>query len=396
MIICPENNCTGCGVCEAVCPVACIAMRENELGEKHPNINESICIKCGRCMLICPVNKEQKLNTPINCYAAWNEDSIERKKSASGGLATLFSHAVIENGGVVFGVKYNKDFTPITAKAVTIDELEAFKGSKYVQSNISTNTYREIRHCLMDGKIVLFIGVPCQIAGLKSYLKNDYSNLYTIDLLCHGTTPSSYFKQEIEYLQKQHGIGKFDNIRFRGNDEYNFHLTFWNGEKCLYDKSGNTQPYLYGFLYGLTLRKSCYSCRYAKPERAGDITLGDFISLGTKIPFPHKTENTSYCTTNTEKGEELYNFIVKKFTSLKTIKRQIEERFDYPLSILKPVPENHKTKRFRSLYKKHGFSISIRRALLPTFILNKIKKIYRDLHHIGHIILHRKDLKKSL
>ncbi|MBL3955360.1 Coenzyme F420 hydrogenase/dehydrogenase, beta subunit C-terminal domain, partial [Bacteroides thetaiotaomicron] len=89
---------------------------------------------------------------------------------------------------------------PITTKCTTVDELEYFKGSKYVQSLVR-DCFHEIKEYLQQQRVVLYIATPCQIAGLYSYLKKDYSNLLTIDLICHGVSPTSYFNNEINYLK---------------------------------------------------------------------------------------------------------------------------------------------------------------------------------------------------
>ncbi len=44
------NECIGCGLCQANCPVSAIGM-----GEEHRVIDQSVCIKCGTCFEACPV-----------------------------------------------------------------------------------------------------------------------------------------------------------------------------------------------------------------------------------------------------------------------------------------------------------------------------------------------------
>ena len=52
----------------------------------------------------------------------------------------------------------------------SLDGLSVFLGSKYVQSKIG-NTYKLAEQFLKEGRKVLFSGTPCQIAGLKRYLR---------------------------------------------------------------------------------------------------------------------------------------------------------------------------------------------------------------------------------
>ena len=74
--------------------------------------------------------------------------------------------------------------------------------SKYVQSD-TCQSYNEVKQYLYDGKKVLFSGTGCQIGGLKAFLKKDYANLLTVDLICHGVASPLLFKK---YIEKNHKI----------------------------------------------------------------------------------------------------------------------------------------------------------------------------------------------
>jgi coenzyme F420-reducing hydrogenase beta subunit len=387
MEICPENICTGCGACISICPVNCISMKEDKYGEGHPAIDKSICINCGKCRQVCPNNNEPEFNMVRKCYAAWDKNKENRRKCASGGIASLISNYFIENeGGIVFGTSYDENLDPCVSYAERTVELEKFKGSKYVQSYFSKDEYKAVKDFLGKGLKVLFIGTPCQVSGLLSYMGKDNSDLYTCDLLCHGTCPSSYLKDEVIHL-----IGKrkpADNIRFRGNDDYDFHLSIWNENDCLYNKKATDQPYLYGFLNGVTLRECCYSCRYTRSERVSDITLGDFIMLGKNKPFGYPTDNVSYVTVNTKKGERLFNAISENIGNMIAVERDYTERLEYPQSIKTPSLRHQATDRFRKKYIRYGFHKAVRMTLLPEMAFEKAMKTYRKIHNMGHRILH--------
>ena len=47
------------------------------------------------------------------------------------------------------------------------------------------------------GRKAIFIGLPCQVAGLLTYLGRDYDNLTTVDIICHGVAPTEYLRQHI-------------------------------------------------------------------------------------------------------------------------------------------------------------------------------------------------------
>lgn len=203
------------------------------------------------------------------------------------------SEYVIKHGGVVFGSRYDSELTPIMTYTEKIDELERFKGSRYVQSLVGNDTYKDVRIFLRSGRLVLFIGTPCQIAGLKTFLRKDYDNLITVDLICHGVCPTKYFKEEVAYLTEKYNLNGVADIRFRGNDGNNFRLTLWNKDRRKLFPRDNyrekilrldeaQQYYIKGFLLGISMRENCYSCNYSRPERVSDITIGDFIGLGKK------------------------------------------------------------------------------------------------------------------
>lgn len=371
--ICPENKCTGCFACANICPQRCISLEENEYGELHPIINAATCINCGLCEKICPSNNLPEFNYPLHCYAAWTKNYGVRRECASGGIGTLLSKYVIENyNGVVLGTKYDKNLVPRTKEAKTIEELTAFKGSKYVQSIVGNDTFQNIKRNLKAGTFVLYIATPCQIAGLKKYLGRNYDNLITVDLLCHGTTPTKYFIEEVEFLKKKHGIKNIDNIRFRGNDikkklffktnNTNYVLTIWANNSMLY--SDNKKPfYLTGFLKGITLRENCYSCSYAMPKRVADITIGDFIGLSKSLLRKYGTNNVSFVTTNTEKGERFYQEFLSKEKDFINIERNYQERLNYGPSLTCSSQRDPLNEEFKKLYIEEGYVKAIREVL---------------------------------
>ena len=92
--------------------------------------------------------------------------------SSSGGIFTLLGEAVIDEGGVVFGARFDENWEVVHGYTETKKGLEVFRGSKYVQSRIG-NTYKQVKKFLKKGQQVLFSGTPCQIAGLKKFLKKE-------------------------------------------------------------------------------------------------------------------------------------------------------------------------------------------------------------------------------
>ena len=170
-----KENCTGCYACKNVCPKDCINMKNDYEGFWYPEVDMGTCIDCGLCESVCPiVNKKQIKNKP-KAYACYNKNEKIRLESSSGGLFTLFAEKIICNDGVVFGARFDDEFNVVHDYVETIEELQKFRGSKYVQSKIG-NTYTQVRDFLNQGRKVLFTGTPCQIGGLRSYLQKKYDN----------------------------------------------------------------------------------------------------------------------------------------------------------------------------------------------------------------------------
>ena len=344
-------------------------MQENEYGELHPAIDEAHCTHCNLCKKSCPNNIDLDFKYPSLCYASWITDAQKRKICASGGMGTILSEFVIkQKKGVVFGSRYDEQFTPIITCTEQLEELEYFKGSRYVQSIVGNDTLLKVKDFLKSGRFVLFIGTPCQIAGLKSFLRKDYDNLITVDLICHGVCPTTYFKEEVAYICKKKRIKNLVDVRFRGNDRKNFCLSFWTGKRtgnsrCIYNKSAYTQYYFAGFLLGVSLRENCYQCNYARPERISDITIGDFIGLGKDEPFEGNPYNVSVVLPNTEKGLAFYKEVQQAIPCLHTVERRYEEALKYGPSLREPFPRHALQKPFVAYCKEMGYVRAIRKVL---------------------------------
>ena len=197
-----KKDCCGCSACVQICPKHCIHMVADNEGFLYPQVDTTVCINCGLCEKVCPVINQNEPREPLAVYAAKiNNDEI-RIKSSSGGIFTLLAEKIINEGGVVFGAKFNKNWDVVHDYTETINGLEAFRGSKYVQSIIGDN-FKIAKQFLNDGRKVLFSGTPCQIAGLKRYLQKEYNNLLTIDIICHGVPSISIwgkYKNKVKQL----------------------------------------------------------------------------------------------------------------------------------------------------------------------------------------------------
>lgn len=192
-----KSVCCGCAACVQICPKQCISLSEDKEGFLYPTVNHDLCIECGKCEQVCPELHSFEAHEPLKVYAASHSDEAVRAASSSGGIFTLLAEAVINDGGVVFGARFDSDWSVVHDFTETHEGLQAFRGSKYLQSRIG-NTYRQAEKFLKAGRKVLFSGTPCQIAGLKRYLHKDYENLLAVDFVCHGVPSPLVWKKYLE------------------------------------------------------------------------------------------------------------------------------------------------------------------------------------------------------
>lgn len=206
-----KSNCCGCNACVQKCPKQCISMREDDEGFLYPYVDKTLCIECGLCEKTCPIINSKEERKPLNVFAAKNQNDEVRMQSSSGGIFTLLAENVIDEGGVVFGAGFNERWEVVHSFAENKKDLAKFRGSKYVQSKVG-NSYKLAEAFLKQGRKVLYSGTPCQIAGLKQYLRKDYVNLLAVDFICHGV-PSpgvfrTYLRDEINICTARKGGGK--------------------------------------------------------------------------------------------------------------------------------------------------------------------------------------------
>ena len=273
------ESCTGCRACEKVCPKHCISMQPDNEGFIYPVIDQNLCIDCGVCKKTCPQNDSVVNASPLAVYALRAKEDRLLKKSASGGVFAVAAKYVLANKGVVFGAAYDEDMDVKHIMIDTVSELGRLQNSKYVQSN-TENTYIEVKNVLKNGRLVLYSGTPCQIAGLKRYLKRDYENLLTMDIVCHGVPSPKIFSKYIEWQSRNLGEPvRYCNFRDK-TDGWGQSLvltTVPSGRRL--SIMGPSDPFYYHFLEGNLHRPSCYKCHYASEYRPADMTIGDYWGI---------------------------------------------------------------------------------------------------------------------
>ena len=252
-----KSLCCGCMACVQKCPKSCIDIVEDEEGFKYPKVREAECIDCGLCESVCQFKDKNKEREPIEVFASKNPDEYERLASSSGGIFSVLANYILERNGIVFGARFRGDFTVVHDYIEHKESLHYLRGSKYLQSDI-ISVYKQVEAFLKKGRLVLFTGTPCQILGLKKFLKNKEKGLLCVDILCHGVPSPKVWK---EYMD-QNQLNTSDEITFRDKKTgwKNYSITFKDKGKDLLSQIYRDNIFMKGFLYDLYLRPSCYNC----------------------------------------------------------------------------------------------------------------------------------------
>lgn len=355
-----EQACYGCSMCEAACPVHAIQMVQNEKGFFYPCLDEARCIQCGRCAEVCPVSMErgEKIST---LYAVEHKSEEVLKESQSGGMFTLLSDFVLERGGTVYGALFNEKLEVVHGRAENKPDRDRMRGSKYVQSRISSELIRAVKRDLEEGRQVLFTGNPCQCAMIQKSF-GCFSNLVTCDFICHGTPSPRVYRDYLKSCTEKWGEVKkvvFRNKRYKVNS---------NQAASIYTAEG--QEYIsndYGALFfsHLAHRSSCFSCQFASETRYTDFTMGDFHDQ-PQIGFTGRYD-VSMCFVNTQKAERIFEEIKHLCVYLK---RPIAYFKNQPC-LYGPIGKPETYNAFWEDYDTHGFTY-----IVDKYVTDELKEKY--------------------
>lgn len=305
-----KQKCCGCSACAQRCPKGCISMQQDAEGFFYPKVDTSVCIDCHLCERVCPVINQSVERKPLRTFAAKSPIDDVRIQSSSGGLFTLLAEHTIEQGGIVFGVRWDEEWNVRHDYTETKEELVKFRSSKYVQSIIG-DSYLKAEKFLKEGREVMFTGTPCQIAGLKHFLRKEYDNLLTVEVICHSVPSAAVWQQ---YLSEKLQSLKWDKLYIRhisfrdkrtGWKGYSF--TIENKKSEVYTELASKNSFMRGFLADLYTRPSCHACPAKQLRSGSDITLGDFWGIETLMPKIDDNRGVSAVLANTEKGCKALN-----------------------------------------------------------------------------------------
>lgn len=358
--------CTGCNACVNICSKKAIKIVDT-YREYNAYIDEDKCVKCNMCRDVCPNRANINMSRPQKWFQGWTENKCNRKMAASGGVATEITSSFIKSGGIVCSCVYeNGSF--IYKMLSDEKKIDEFRGSKYVKSNPGM-IYTDILNELKDNNKILFIGLPCHVSALKNYLKvrkQNVQNLYTIDLICHGSPSPNIL---LNYLKSQKiEIRKIYNISFRQKNLFGLSIN----NKCIKQK-GTYDEYTLAFLRGLTYTNNCYQCRYATDKRISDITLGD--SWGSDLSDIEKKEGISLILCQTDKGEMLLknaNIILKDVDQKKAIESNGQ--------LKAPFKKSKEYYRFWNNYNKSNLSYSVFICFPIKYIKQILKAFLLKIH----------------
>ena len=316
-----KHDCCGCSACQQRCPRHCITMREDSEGFFYPEVDTDACVDCGLCERVCPLANPGNPKHWMEVIGAKNRNEDELLGSSSGGVFINLARNVIAEGGIVFGAVFDGSWNVVHTYADSIDGVWAMMGSKYVQSDIN-DSYIKAERFLEDGRIVLFTGTPCQVAGLNRYLRKSYPNLLSVDFLCHGVPGPGVWHMYLDEIRRSAGgttrpcedtnrmviTGiSFRDKRIYGWDKYCFVVrgsTAVTGESAvLMSDVYVDNPFMKGFLNDVYLRPSCYRCKCKGGVSGSDITLADYWGVKTLLPDFADNRGVSLVFVNTDKGK---------------------------------------------------------------------------------------------
>ena len=318
MMLVDASRCTGCGACAKACPKQAIVFQDDHEGFPTPVILQDQCVECGLCNKVCPAINMPQTHEIQQAYAVQLLDKEALKDSTSGGVFTVLSREIFRRGGVVYGCVWDENYNAVIRCAHNEEEMKPMRGSKYVWS-WAGDTYPEIKQQLEAGQTVMFTGLPCQVAGLRNYLRRDYENLFTLDFLCSGTPSPMAFQKYLDTICKP-GMKRSElNLKFRDKNPYGLgvHITY-KGRKAKKTSDHISNPYYYSFYTRLVDRNSCFQCPYGTEQRVADLTMGDYWGVAKFHTEFDINSGVSAILINSERGNVLLQTVSEQMQIVPT------------------------------------------------------------------------------
>lgn len=361
-----KKDCCGCGACMNICPKTAIHMEKDEYGFLYPRIDVGKCVECGACKKVCAFQNEPARRQPQRVYAIASKNNDLVTNSASGGLFATMAMYVLEHGGCVYGAIMQHEEHELHIRHAcceTKEDLYRFQGSKYVQSSLG-NIFKDIQMKLKNDILVLFSGTPCQVDALKLFLKKEYSNLLTVDIVCHGVPNEQIFNDYIHYIEKKIG-GEIREFKFRDKSlGWGYNLTAKyiqeDGSIRYHRTASSDSSYFDMFINSIILRENCYHCKYTNGKRTGDITIGDYWGIEDEHPEAleqnggrlSEKSGISVSFLNSDKGISFFDEIKEQFDYYESTFEKVAKR---NTQLVHPVKLTKARRNVLEMYRKWGY-----------------------------------------
>lgn len=344
-----KAKCCGCSGCVNACPRNCITMQADNEGFVYPEVDASECINCNICEQVCPIiNRDLGKKVNEKAYLVNIKDERIREESTAGGAFSAIALCSLNHGGVVFGATLGDDYSVYHTYVEKPEDLGKFRSSKYVQSEIGT-CFSKAKEFLDLGREVCFSGTPCQIEGLQRFLRKDYPNLVTVDLVCRAVPSPMVWKKYIQYQERKHQ-NCIERVRFRdkcyGYKYSTMSLYMKPGCKQKdYHKGIEFDVWLRAFFSGICVRPSCYQCKFKKRYRTSDFTIWDCFSVGRYSKRLDDDKGTTRLIARSDKASNMFEKF-KKNINFEEI--DIESAFGDVKEFFTPITINPKREMFFS------------------------------------------------
>lgn len=375
----PVNDCCGCTACFNACPTSAISMQCDSEGFSFPMVNAELCVNCNKCERVCPIISPPALSQEYSgCFVAQSRDDGVLDESTSGGfIDAVYKYALKERNGYAVGVAYDNELLPRHMITDSYELLNEFRNSKYAQSTLD-DTFKKIKKLLNDGKYTVFVGTPCQVAGLKAFLQEDCEHLLTVDLVCRSIPSPLLWKKYLDWQEKCYK-SKIQKVSCRkktfGYHSGTLRIAFEN-KKC-YNGSNRVDYYMKAFHKDICSRNSCYNCHFKTRHRCSDLTVFDCwepqaVALSA---INDNDRGFSNVVVHTTKGAE----ILKSLKDINLIPADPERIFDFAGGMESNSIE-YKNER-KSFYKdiEHlGFEKGIKKYIKVSFkdrVIESLKPI---------------------
>ena len=377
-----KKICSGCGACEEGCPHQSITMTLDSEGFRYPIIDPEKCVSCKKCERVCPVLNPPSISENTIALAAKNTDIEVRKRSSSGGVFSALAERVLARGGIVCAAVFDENQAVNHVIVESYDGIEAMRGAKYVQS-VTEQCFKIIKEALIEDRSVLFVGTPCQTAGLYKFLGKKYESLILIDMICHGVPSPKVWDR---YLQERKKTDvrdvSIDKINLRCKDSgwtkysYSVQIQYKNGEE--YRLPQGKDVFMQGFIRNLYLRPSCSHCGFKGIERCSDLTLGDCWGIWDIAPEFDDNQGTSLLLIHSATGQKIWEEISPKFASLELSPEEAVSQ--NPSALQSSAPHENRDRFFERLDDCPSVSSLIQECLFlqeKKSLLQRIKDRFR-------------------